>query len=203
MLNQNKPTEPGPTVKQPTCQQASRGFTIIELMIVVTLTAVLLAIAVPNFRDAIKKNQVTSNANGLVAALQRARSEAITRREEITVCAGDTSVAAPACSGSDWHKGWLVRAEAVVLQIWPAPSENVTILAQSTEGDAIASVTYHSRGTASYNGDAANRDVMKFDLLRREHSGGECSPNNDKDNARRARVERTGQVSIQRLWCES
>src|SRR5690625_4916238 len=103
MLKQNKPTEPSPTVKQPTCQQASRGFTIIELMIVVTLKAVLLAIAVPTIHYSIKKQQLSSNASGLLAAPQRARSEAIVRRVEITVCAVDTSVAAPACCGSDWH----------------------------------------------------------------------------------------------------
>jgi type IV fimbrial biogenesis protein FimT len=60
------------------CARA-RGFTVVELMVTVAVVAVLAAIALPNFRDFIRRNNVTTQTSNLFADLQLARSQAISR----------------------------------------------------------------------------------------------------------------------------
>jgi prepilin-type N-terminal cleavage/methylation domain-containing protein len=66
--------------------KAFRGFTLIELMVVILLIAVLAAIAVPNFRVMILKNDVSSGTSEIVSALMLARNEAVMRRTGVTLC---------------------------------------------------------------------------------------------------------------------
>lgn len=62
-----------------------RGVTLIELMIVVVITAILLALAVPAFQDTIDKNRLKAATDTLQADLQFAKSEAIKRNKNIRV----------------------------------------------------------------------------------------------------------------------
>ena len=59
--------------------RSSRGFTLIELMIAVTLLAVVTALAAPAMGDFIIRQRVASQAGELALAMALARSEAICR----------------------------------------------------------------------------------------------------------------------------
>lgn len=63
--------------------QQQNGFTIIELMLTIALGAVLLALAVPSYTTMVKNNCLTTKTNGLISAIQLARSTAITARTDI------------------------------------------------------------------------------------------------------------------------
>jgi prepilin-type N-terminal cleavage/methylation domain-containing protein len=54
----------------------ARGFTLVELMIVLTIFAILLAIAAPSFDNLIKKMTLVGAANEISSGLQYARAEA-------------------------------------------------------------------------------------------------------------------------------
>ena len=89
------------------------GFTLIELMIAIAVLAVLLALAVPNFNDATLSARLNGFANSLVASSQIARSEAIKRNTNITLC---KSANGTSCAGSGgWQQGWVVMAGATTL----------------------------------------------------------------------------------------
>ena len=77
-------------------RRAMRGFTVIELMIVVAILAILTAVAVPGMRNLIQAQRVKTAAFDVYAGLSLARSEAIKR---------NTSVTLTPTSG-DWAKGW-------------------------------------------------------------------------------------------------
>ena len=84
-----------------------RGFSLLELMITITVMAILLAIAVPSFRDVIHRNQVSSASNAMLASLNYARSEAITRGQLVSICPGDQTAGCTS-GGTVYDQGWLV-----------------------------------------------------------------------------------------------
>ncbi|WP_143525854.1 GspH/FimT family pseudopilin [Rhodanobacter sp. C05] len=84
-----------------------RGFSLIELMVTILVAAILLAIAVPSFRDVIHRNQVSSASNELLASMAYARTEAVTRGQLVSMCpSSDGANCTP--SGQTYDPGWIV-----------------------------------------------------------------------------------------------
>jgi prepilin-type N-terminal cleavage/methylation domain-containing protein len=78
------------------------GFTVVELLIAVTVAAIILALAMPSYQDVINKRAVTNSAERAATMLALARSESVKRNLPITVkvdtagnsfCLGLTSAA--------------------------------------------------------------------------------------------------------------
>jgi type IV fimbrial biogenesis protein FimT len=90
----------------------TRGFTLIELMVALSVLAMLMFMAVPSFRDAGLPGQLRSVANDLVGATQLARSEAIKRNAVVTLC---VSAGGNACETGNWQQGWIVLIGTTVL----------------------------------------------------------------------------------------
>jgi type IV fimbrial biogenesis protein FimT len=68
---------------------AHKGFTIIELMVVVAVIAIVAATALPSYRTLIEKRQVTSAANQISAFLSSASMEAVKRNREVAIRCDD------------------------------------------------------------------------------------------------------------------
>lgn len=82
------------------------GFTAIELMVTLTISLVLIGIAVPGFMQITAQNQLATSANHFNRAMTFARQTAISLNTPVTLCAGNAS----GCfvgAGWNWAKGWL------------------------------------------------------------------------------------------------
>lgn len=82
-----------------------RGYTLIELMITVALIAIVLTLAVPEFRTLLQNNRSITTASNLKASMQHARSEALKRGTFVSLCPQARNFTA---CGSDWTQGWIV-----------------------------------------------------------------------------------------------
>jgi type IV fimbrial biogenesis protein FimT len=95
--------------------QGFRGFTLIELMVTISIMAILLMIAVPSFQNATLGSKLSSFANSLVSSAHLARSEAIKRNATVALCA--SSDGASCATSGGWEQGWIVRAvDGTVIQ---------------------------------------------------------------------------------------
>jgi len=99
---------------------AQCGFTLIESMVAIAVLLVLMAIAVPSFKEASYRSQLRSAANNLVTSAHFARSEAIKRNAPVTMCMS-TDGEHCAASGS-WAQGWIVRSDVTLRQQSATPS---------------------------------------------------------------------------------
>jgi len=91
-----------------------RGFTIVELMVTLGIMAIVFAMAIPSFEGMVKRNMVQKVRDDLYSDLVLARSEAMARNRQVTVCASaNASAAAPVCStgATDWNTGWIVFSD--------------------------------------------------------------------------------------------
>ncbi|MHB1054096.1 MAG: GspH/FimT family pseudopilin [Thiobacillus sp.] len=84
-----------------------RGFTLIELMVTISILAILLMIAVPSFIEVTLGSKLGAYANNLAASAHLARSEAIKRNAVVTLCVSSNGTS---CASGGWEQGWIVRA---------------------------------------------------------------------------------------------
>ncbi len=86
-------------------RRTQRGFTLLDMLIAVTILALVLGIAIPGLTHAVARVQSVSARSALSAALFDAQRNATVLGRQVVVCAGD----AGGCTGGiDWSDGWIV-----------------------------------------------------------------------------------------------
>ncbi|GAB3280981.1 GspH/FimT family pseudopilin [Parahaliea aestuarii] len=83
-----------------------KGFTLVELMIVLVILAVLLVLAAPAFQSAKSVSALKRYANELRSSAILARGEAIKRNAQVRLCA--TANGSSCAASGDWGQGWIV-----------------------------------------------------------------------------------------------
>lgn len=157
----------------------NKGFTLIELIVTLTVAGILLTIAIPNFRNVIKNTQLTTDANELVTTLNTARSEAVKRAVPVAVCRSINSLSVdapgtpvPSCttSGTGWESGWIVfvddgggvaananngvrNANEVLLKIHETLDANITLRSGANVQNFLV---YQANGTSRGNSGLTN-----------------------------------------------
>ena len=71
--------------------EAPAGFSLIELMIVLSVLSILFAVGMPAFGRLLHDIEIRGSAEGLRAGLQKARTEAVTRNALVRISFGNVS----------------------------------------------------------------------------------------------------------------
>lgn len=110
----------------------ARGFTMIEVLMVVAILAVLASITAPAMRDFIDAQVIKNPASDLYSSLVLARSEAIKRNAAVDI----EPLAA------DWAQGWKVKAQAEATALRDLQAYQGVTIAASQAGK----ITYGGNG---------------------------------------------------------
>lgn len=108
------------------------GFTLIEMMITITILAVMLMIAAPSFQTFIRGQRVKTTSFDVYSALTYTRSEAMKRNGDVTISP----------ISSNWSNGWNIKSGTTILRTQSNLSTSVTISGPTT-------ITYGRDGRAN------------------------------------------------------
>jgi type IV fimbrial biogenesis protein FimT len=119
------------------CQKiAVHGFTLTEIMIALVIFGLLLAAALPSYRDWIAAQQLANQAHFIVDTLHVAQSEAIKHGYRVDVC--KTRDKRQCTDEGNWDQGWLMFVD----ENRSGQIEHDTIVLHS-EGAALNGITMH------------------------------------------------------------
>jgi type IV fimbrial biogenesis protein FimT len=116
--------------------RSERGFTLLELMVAITVLGILLGLAIPSFRETIESNRIVAQNNEFVGSLHYARSEAIKRSDTVSLCPSTNGTSC--ATSTNWSTGWIIFTDLnangalnsgidTLLQARPATTDNITI----------------------------------------------------------------------------
>lgn len=134
--------------------RSGRGFSLVELMVVMSIAAILLAAGVPSFQSLIQNQRMTATVNDFFAAINLTRSEAIQRGTRVDLVPADAT---------DWAKGWIVfvdennnqkpdTGEQIIFSHGPAP--NGIAIAAAFGGAKVKYIAYNGTGRTRTNGNS-------------------------------------------------
>lgn len=116
-------------------RQSTSGFTIIELMVVVSVIGVLATFALSSFQSLTQSQQAKNASFELFTSLRLARSEAIKRNSNVTLTPTDAT---------NWGKGWTIASTTETIK-----SQAVLKGVNITLGPATVAYTRNGRTTAT------------------------------------------------------
>jgi len=164
---------------------ATRGFTLIELLVTLAVAVILITVAVPNYQMFVMNNRMATQANDLITALNMARSEAVKRAANVTVCAGTN------CPGTAnaWPQGWIVAdAAGTTIRVQQALGGASTLTGGT---DVATTITFTSNGrtTIPTTATAASTTLTL------------CPPSPAIVQGRAIQIERTGRTRVSAVAC--
>lgn len=74
-----------PSGTSPACRPATLGFTLIELMVTITLLGILISLSLPSFTTWIRNSQVRTVSEALQTGLRTAQGEAVRRNRQVVM----------------------------------------------------------------------------------------------------------------------
>ncbi len=135
-------------------RRKQQGFTLIEALVVVSIAAMLMAMAAPSYRNFTMNSVMISHINHFNSILQLARSQAVHDRTNVTLCTSDDQLT---CATHDqWKDGWIVFTTN------PDSSHNIIKIGESIANRNLTLTTsgFNNSGRIDYNpqGVLANND---------------------------------------------
>jgi len=133
------------------------GFTLIELMVTLTVLAVLATIAIPSLQDFLVRSQRQQVTSELVSAMSLARAEAVKRATPVTLAAKDTGNQA-------MQGGWRIFVDPLRTGVFDAGAGSVTTLIADQDAFPAGEVKIGRVNSPQLAGSA---EYLQFDSLGR------------------------------------
>jgi len=85
------------------------GFTLLEMLITLSISAILTTTAIPAFYELVQRNRLTTEINTFVGHLHYTRSEAVKRGVRAVMCRSTDGESCERTAG--WEEGWIIFAD--------------------------------------------------------------------------------------------
>lgn len=138
------PTQRAPNAMNRNAHTSAFGFTLIEMMVTITILGILTALAAPSFASLVDRWRVIETAESLQSTIYFARSEAIKRggRVSIQKIANNTDGCTLAKSDRDWGCGWFVYADTTPDNTWSdgtggKPAEEILMRVRASQSTDV------------------------------------------------------------------
>jgi type IV fimbrial biogenesis protein FimT len=129
-------------------RRSIRGFTLIELMVTISIGAILVALVAPSFRSYLVKKKVEGTLVELANDIQFARSEAVTRNIPVRMTLGTNCYAVHPASATVTVASCTVTAGTDIRTVRVADTNSVTLAANG----GLSYIEFDNvRGTASFS----------------------------------------------------
>lgn len=117
---------------------ARSGYTLVELAVVVAITAVLAGAGLPSLGAFLAGRRMDAQVGALTSSLRLARSEAMRRGERVTVCRStDGAQCGADASARDWSSGWIVFLDRGARGVVDASDRVLAVQAADPRGPRI------------------------------------------------------------------
>lgn len=141
---------------------ASRGVSLIELLMTLSVLFIVGAITLPAFGKLVARNQVVAAGNELIASLQFARHEAVRSNGTVQVCGSRDG---RACASDGWRQ-WIVRSgSGTVLRVGSVPPA----VQAHAEGVFEGGVQFDAAGLFHGRGNHARQGRLVLCSARTDH----------------------------------
>ncbi len=180
----------------------SKGFSLIELMVALTIIAILLAAAVPNISSWIRNASVRATAESIQSGLQMARVEAV-RRNTIVRFQLVSSLGA-GCGASTTLGNWVISlddatASGGTCDQSPSDTTAPRIIQKKPEEEGSDTRTAIAADAAnfSFNGLGQRTSAPTSNAnINITHSSGSCNADGGQVRCLRVVVSRAGQIRM-------
>lgn len=166
---------------------AGRGFTLIELMVTLSILAIMMTVAAPSFTSFKRNSELTSAANTFVAMLGTARSEAM-KRSVITV--------ALPTDGSNWANGWIVFVDNNFNGTYEASTDILITQSQDALPSYLSMTKNGTAGFFKYNGSGYSLTSSGFGMSTIEIARNDLTGAELLAQTRRIKASATGRVRV-------
>jgi len=161
-----------------------RGFTLLELLVSISIAAILMTVGVPSFNSFIRDSTLRSETNTLSSSLSLSRSEAIRRGENVNITAISDS--------TNWSRGWRIWIDSnnnnnfdnddVLIRVFDQVNSNIS----ATQ----AAISFNHDGSLNL---PANHTSIGFDIKPAQN----CQTNEQ----RHLTIEASGRVDFSLTTC--
>jgi type IV fimbrial biogenesis protein FimT len=155
-------------------RKKSRGFTLIEAMVVIVIIGIVTAIAIPSMRTFFAGSRLNSYADLIKNSVKSAKNEAMRRSANVIICSVDDVGTTVCGDNSDWANGVIVHFGGSLV----ATGSGATIIQMETVENGInvsasfSQLSFNSQGimaagvTMTVNPNDCVRDSIVISISR-------------------------------------
>lgn len=144
------------------------GFTLIELMAAIILLSVMAVVAIPAMGNLFQNNSLVAFTNSFTSTVALARSEAIKRNLQVSMCALNDAGTNCGANG-EWEDGWTVwvdadnddSVDAAELVIYQSDNLPDGYTLRSINGIYSNLIVFNQDGESSGDGGVSGVDILR------------------------------------------